>query len=109
MEFLILFVAVLLGVIIGWSLREAVAMHQVKTLLEDLKTTTEDQPEEDTNRIRINVEKHHGVWYVYSKDKNEFMAQGATRAELEAALTERFPGKRFACDEKTLNELGSIL
>lgn len=108
MEFLILFIAVLVGAIVGWNLREAVAMHQVKTILNSLSTQQEEQSEEDDNRIRISVEKHNGVFYVYGRDNNEFMAQGSNRQELEDALKERYPGKRFACDEKTLLELGSI-
>lgn len=107
MDILILLVAVLIGAILGWNLREAVAMLLVKKVLEDLKQHEEPEDEETDERIPITIERHNNTFYVYSKEKNEFMAQGSTRAELEVVLADRFPGKRFAVDQKTLSELGT--
>ena len=46
--------------------------------------------------------------FVYDKDTEQFMAQGSTREAVEKVLVERFPGKRFACHESTLKEVGFI-
>ena len=107
MDILIVFVAVLIGAILGWNLREAVAMLVVKKVLGELDQYEDPKSEQTDERIPITIERHNNTFYVYSREKNEFMAQGSTRAELETVLAERFPGKRFAVDEKTLSELGT--
>ena len=46
--------------------------------------------------------------YVYDKDTKQFMAQGSSKEDVEKVLVERFPGKRFACHESVLKEVGFI-
>jgi hypothetical protein len=46
--------------------------------------------------------------FVYDKDTKQFMAQGSSKEAVEKVLVERFPGKRFACHESTLKEVGFI-
>jgi hypothetical protein len=36
------------------------------------------------------------------------MGQGSSKEQLEDVLAKRFPGKRFACNEKVLKEVGFI-
>jgi hypothetical protein len=36
------------------------------------------------------------------------MAQGSSKEDVEKVLVERFTGKRFACHESTLKEVGFI-
>lgn len=109
MEFLILIVAMFIGALLGWDLRERFATHQIKRFLkevEEMKAPEEDDSDEP--KIPITIEKHNNHFYVYNKENNQFMGQAGTREELEEVLMERFPGKKFACSEQTLKEIGFL-
>jgi hypothetical protein len=102
-EFLSIFGIFTLGFILGWVLREEMAKRRVdyimKQLGEDLKQVAEDL-------IQIKIEHHSGVYYVFNKETDEFMAQASTRNELEDALAKRYPEKRFAATPENLKEVG---
>lgn len=65
-----------------------------------------DDESEYPDQIRISIEKVDSTFFVYNLDDKSFMAQGATRNELEEALKTRFPGIVFACAEANLKEVG---
>ena len=90
-------VAFLFGVAYGWTLRERVAQ---RILEKAIKHVEQELPKK--NMIPIIVEKHEDRLFVYSKDKHEFMAQGSTMEELNKALEDRYPGKKFSCSEEHL-------
>ena len=97
--------SLLVGIAWGWRLREVTAIARTKQILQELNNEL-DEPSE---LIQINIEQHNGMFYVYGREDNQFMGQGKSKEELEDALAKRFPGKRFACPEKTLKEVGFIL
>lgn len=100
-------ISLLVGIVYGWRLREIHAKVVTKRIMEELQEDFEEQ--ESDELIQINIEQHSGVLYVYNKDTDEFMGQGKTKEDLEDVLAKRFPGKRFACPEKVLKEVGFIL
>jgi hypothetical protein len=106
MEILILFAAMFVGVLFGWDLRERYASHQIKRFLKEVEEAKVEENDSDEPKIPITIEKHNNHFYVYNKENNQFMGQAGSREELEAVLMERFPGKRFACSEETLKEIG---
>ena len=54
-----------------------------------------DKPEPEMNQdIACRLEQHDGIWFLYNADNNEFVAQGRTRQELDAAVAQRFPDRR---------------
>ena len=57
------------------------------------KMLREDEPEV-TRDIACRLEQHDGIWFLYNADNNEFVAQGRTRQELDAAVAQRFPDRR---------------
>jgi len=89
------------GSVAGWNAREKHAKKQVERHFEQLL-------EQQEEKIHIIIEKHNDMLYVYDKDTKQFMAQGSTKEAVEKILVERFPGKRFACHESTLKEVGFI-
>lgn len=103
MEFITLALGLFVGIIYGWNLRERHAERVLNKFLEESTTKVAKD-----NYIPITIEKHNETFYVYNKETNTFMAQGSTRDELENILHDKFPGKKFACDEKTLTELGFL-
>jgi hypothetical protein len=46
--------------------------------------------------------------FIYKKEDGQFMVQGTSFKELNDALENRFPGKRFACSEEHLQILKAL-
>jgi hypothetical protein len=98
------FVIWIMGALSGWNARENHAKKQVEKHFKNIQEFVEDQEE----LLHIVIEKHNDMLFVYDRDTEQFMAQGSTREAVEKVLVERFPGKRFACHETTLKEVGFI-
>lgn len=102
-EFLSIFAVFILGFILGWVLREEMAKRRVDALLNQLGSELETVAKD---LINIKIEQHSGMYYVFNKETDEFMAQAPTRQELEDSLAERYPEKRFAATPENLKEVG---
>jgi hypothetical protein len=110
MEFLIVavvcFIFFLWGGVSGWQARERYAKKVIeqhikkieKNIIEDVKSSL----------ITITIEQHNGTFFVYNKEDKTFMAQGKNKQELEAALSSRFPGKKFAASQEELEKAGLL-
>jgi len=99
------FIVWMMGAVSGWNAREKHAKTQVEKHFQNIQEFVEEQEEE---QIHIIIEKHNDMLYVYDKDTKQFMAQGSSKEAVEKILIERFPGKRFACPESILKEVGFI-
>jgi hypothetical protein len=95
-------VVFLMGGVYGWNLRERFAAR----VLERLVTKVEEESKPDY--IKVVIEKHNDVFYVYNKETNQFMGQGSSKEELEDLLHKNFPGKRFGASEENLAEVGFL-
>jgi hypothetical protein len=100
------FVVWVMGAVSGWNAREKHAKTQVEKHFKHIQEFVEEQEEEE--QIHIIIEKHNDMLFVYDKDTKQFMAQGTSKEDVEKVLVERFPGKRFACHESVLKEVGFI-
>jgi hypothetical protein len=78
---------------------------QVEKHFKHIQEFVEEQEEE---QIHIIIEKHNDMLFVYDKETKQFMAQGTSKEDVEKVLVERFPGKRFACPESILKEVGFL-
>ena len=96
------FVVWIMGAVSGWNAREKHAKQQMEKFFAHV-----DEAEEE-EQIHIIIEKHNDMLFVYDKDTKQFMAQGSSKEDVEKILVERFPGKRFACNESILKEVGFI-
>jgi hypothetical protein len=105
MEFFILFGAVIVGVGMGWQLRELHAMHKVKQLLEHADSLQEEEPQEDRTKMRL--ERHGEVIYAFEEDTDSFIAQGKDLLDLDSAIRKRFPDKKFSVQEQNLKDIGA--
>ena len=99
--------SLLAGIVYGWRLRGIHLKVVTQKIMQELSEQLEEEAESD-ELIQINIEQHSGVFYVYNKQTDEFMGQGSSKEQLEDVLAKRFPGKRFACPEKILKEVGFI-
>lgn len=93
------------GVYVGWVLREWVA---IKILERFMSQSVPDAPESEPEIVSCTLEKHGDVFYVFSKEENQFLGQGKDEAELTVVLKERFPGKQFSLDGVELNKLRGV-
>ena len=98
------FVVWVMGVKSGWDARERHASRITKQFLDAMQ----DAEEQEEEQIHIIIEKHNDMLFVYDKDTKQFMAQGSSKEDVEKILVERFPGKRFACHESILKEVGFL-
>jgi len=51
------------------------------------------------NFIRVDIEKHDNMFYLYEKDTREFIAQGSNFEEVKQRCEARFKGKAVVADE----------
>jgi len=114
MEFsdLILYILIfVVGFALGWHQRERVAMNRVETLLAKFDEIPygEEVDDDRDDYIRINVEKHGAVIYLYNAETNEFVGQGSTKEEIKSALKRKYPGGKFAVEQEGLVHLEGLL
>lgn len=91
----------IMGGVYGWNAREKHAKRQMEKFFDQVEESKEEL-------LHVIIEKHNDMLFVYDKDTKQFMAQGSTKEAVEKILVERFPGKRFACHESTLKEVGFL-
>lgn len=96
----------ILGFYSGWKSREQAATRRMNEIMDQVETSIEEQVRE--NVIKIEIEHHNGVYYVYNMEDKSFMAQGKDRKELESVLASKYPGKTFAASNSNLTEMGFI-
>lgn len=106
MEFLILIIAMIIGVAIGWQLRELHAMRQVHKLLASHELQIH-RDEQDVDRTKMRLEQHGEAIYAFEEETDTFIAQGKTLEDLDTAIQVRFPGKKFSVREANLHEVAS--
>jgi hypothetical protein len=94
----------ILGTLYGWHLRERYATR----MLQKLATHIFEEQVSNENTIQITVEKHNATLFIYRKEDGQFIAQGSSFKELNDALENRFPGKRFACSEEHLQIIKAL-
>jgi predicted negative regulator of RcsB-dependent stress response len=101
MEYLIGICILAVGTVIGWKYREYTALKMMQEMeLQKVEQFVENK------KIHIVLEENDGQMFCYEKETSNFMAMGETWDELADALSERYPGKRFVCDEENLTDMG---
>ena len=88
----------------GWVTRERVAEQRMNEVMSHVAENLQEHIKQ--NVIRISIERHNETFYVYNMDDKSFMGQGATRADLEKVLADKYPGKSFAATHENLVEMG---
>lgn len=90
---------------IGWKAREVHAKHVLSKFTEEV---LENAEKEESNIVRVKIERFNDHFFVYNMEDHSFMAQGSDRKELEKNLADRYPGKKFAAKEENLVEMGFL-
>ena len=98
---LALFLVWFIGALYGWHAHERMVLRSLRYAIHEL------QEHINETHIRIKIEKHDGILYVYDNTTHVFMAQGKDRFEIEKQLQDKFPGKRFAAEPTDILLLGA--
>ncbi len=106
MEFIILAGAVVVGVFMGWHLRELYAIRKVKELIQQAEELAESE-EPEPSRTKMRLERHGEVIYAFEHETDSFIAQGKDLLDLDAAIQKRYPDKKFSVQEDNLKEIGA--
>ena len=104
MEFVILFGAVIVGVAIGWNLREYHAMRKIHELLQKAEELEVKEGSVE-NRTKMRLEKHGELIYAFEEETDTFIAQGKDLLALDEAIRKRFPDKKFSVQEQNLKDI----
>lgn len=56
--------------------------------------------------IKVNIEKHGDVFYLFEKDTDKFIAQGKDADEIKIVLEKYYPNKTVFADKKHLETVG---
>ncbi len=110
---LLLIIAFVIGIYIGWSAHERVIIHTFKhnpeIIEEALRVAKNDDTLEQTlvevetdsgetiktSGVELAIESVNNTLYAYAKATNQFIAQGENIEELLKVAHKRFPGKTF--------------
>lgn len=98
---LAIFLVWFVGALYGWHAHERMVRRNLRHAIHEF------QEHINETHIRIKIEKHNGMLYVYDNTTHNFMAQGKDRFDLEKQLQDKFPGKRFAAEPTDILLLGA--
>jgi len=104
LEYIMCFIA-------GWYARQWFAVLRLNYLLKEHNIDLPDFKQEiksDTSipELKIKIEKHKDVFYVYDANTDKFLAQGATRIACVDKLTKDYPTFNIVADPNNTNEVG---
>jgi len=97
----VLFIVWFIGAMYGWRSRERHIHKSIQSSFSEMER------ELQKTHIKIKIEKHRDILYVYDAFTQQFMAQGKNRYELERDLQTKFPGKKFAAEPSDIYLLGA--
>lgn len=73
---------------------------QLEKDLNELKTKIKEKI------IKVNIEKHGEVFYLFEKETDRFIAQGKDADEIKNVLQNRYPDKTVFADKEHLETVG---
>jgi hypothetical protein len=100
-----IFLSIIIGFIIGWLALKLLINYRLKRMLESIINSPLPEKKE-AKKVDIDLVKIKDVIYAYSREEQEFLAQGITKEEIVANLKKRFPDTSFMASPKNLREVG---
>lgn len=98
--FIVFFIGLVIGVVVG-VIAMAIAIQAVLEkhgMWEKLTAAIEQDKDKKntpsaviTNSVNFIVELHHGIYYVFNRDTNAFVTQGASASEVVDDLKKKYP------------------
>lgn len=101
------FVTIMIGVCLGWAFK---AFHAEYKLQKDIAEAELDAEESaKTNKPRdflAYMKEDSGIYYLYDRATDMFLAQGRTAEEIADKLADRFPGSKVWMTEQNSKDVG---
>jgi len=99
-----LIIILVIGIIIGWNMREAMARRRIERMLDSMSSDTFDSILE--NIINVRCEFHDdGLIFIYDREKGTYLGHAENAEKLTTMMTEKFPGKYFNVTPEDLEKL----
>ena len=100
---------VIIGFAVGWVITKFIQGY-----MEAKNQMLEAEIEALTKKVkqlvvRVNVEKHGDMFYLFEKETDQFVAQGRDLDEIKQILQTRFPQKTFFADDDAVKNSGLSL
>jgi hypothetical protein len=95
--------------ILGWYARQWFAVLRLNYLLKEHDIEFLEKPKSDIPNIpemKIKIEKHNDIFYVYDANTDKFLTQGSTRKECVNNLTKDYPTTSIVADPNNTHEVG---
>lgn len=99
----------LLGFVVGWVISKIIIgyLNAKNAMLEAEITELTKKIKERV--VRVTVERHGDIYYLYEKETDNFVAQGRDADEIKEILLKRWPNKTFFADEENVKSTGLSL
>jgi hypothetical protein len=99
----------LLGIVVGWAISKIIIgyLNAKNAILEEEIADLTQKIKERV--VRVTVERHGDVYYLYEKETDNFVAQGRDADEIKEILLKRWPNKTFFADEENVKSTGLSL
>lgn len=102
-----------LGIRKGAMSASKIFIENMETMIDKAKnedeTETYEPSSEERNEVKIKIERHDGILYVYHKDTGAFIAQGKDEDEVTEAIKAKYPATEkalyFNADVENLKEV----
>ena len=95
-----IFITLLCGFVLGWIIREQYAVYKIKKFLKVV-----DTPSDNRKQLRVNIEKHKGVFYLYAEDDGRFIAQGLSKKDVSDVVIKEHPNTIIIATEDNVKEV----
>lgn len=75
----------IIGVVLGWFLHR----YMVKLAIARTLKRAEEEIKQH-KQIMMRIEKHKGIFYLYNKETEEFIAQGKNKEEINEVIQKKY-------------------
>lgn len=99
------FLIFILGLLLGWKLREYTAVRKFNKMLDSKKP---QETVEKVNKVQVKIERNGKMFYLYNLETNEFLTQGYSKEEIQENLKKRFKNvdMAFHATVENIKEVG---
>lgn len=87
-DLLFLALIIIASLIVGWRLREIVALRHMQSILEE---QAEEEEQEELNVVEVNVEFAENMYFAYRRDNSSFLGNATSVEKLSEVLVKNHP------------------
>jgi hypothetical protein len=81
------------------------AMLEAMNTIQQVSKSSGGKPVDMSKVEKLEMRKENGIFYMYTVNGGEFIAQGKNGDELTTSIGDRFPNRMFSISQADLNQL----